>query len=157
MSRPRYNWWPFALNMVRDYPYRKREFDALHEQKITASATGLPGGGGSSRTVEQIALRQLPKQEQKEYDTVHQAVLRTRQMKDGEYRLQVVEMTLWQNRYTIAGAAMRLNIPEDRAKRYRWEFIVLVGYLYGDFLSKQDYEEVIGRKKKSSTPKAKKL
>ena len=157
MSRPRYNWWPFALNMVRDYPYRKREFDALHEQKITASATGLPGGGGSSRTVEQIALRQLPKQEQKEYDTVHQAVQRTRQMKDGEYRLQVVKLTLWQNRYTIPGAAMRLNIPEDRAKRYRWEFIVLVGYLYGDFLSKQDYEEVIGRKKKSSTPKAKKL
>lgn len=157
MSRPRYNWWPFALNMVRDYPYRKREFDALHEQKITASATGLPGGGGSSRTVEQIALRQLPKQEQKEYDTVHQAVQRTRQMKDGKYRLQVVELTLWQNRYTIAGAAMRLNIPEDRAKRYRWEFIVLVGYLYGDFLSKQDYEEAIGRKKKSSTPKAKKL
>lgn len=153
MSRPRYNWWPFALNMVRDYPYRKREFDALHEQKITASATGLPGGGGSSRTVEQIAMRQLPKQEQKEYDTVHQAVQRTRQMKDGEYRLQVVKLTLWQNRYTIPGAAMRLNIPEDRAKQYRWEFIVLVGHLYG-FLSKQDYEEIIGRKKKSSPPRA---
>ena len=137
--------------MVRDYPYRKREFDALHEQKITASATGLPGGGDSSRTVEQIALRQLPKQEQKEYDTVHQAVQRTRQMKDGEYRLQVVKLTLWQNRYTIPGAAMRLNIPEDRAKRYRWEFIVLVGHLYG-FLSKQDYEEIIGRKKKIPLP-----
>ena len=155
MSRPRYNWWPFALNMVRDYPYRKREFDALHEQKITASATGLPGGGGSSRTVEQIALRQLPTQEQREYDAVHQAVLRTELLPDGETRVKVIRLTLWRNQFTVPGVANWLHIPESRAKSYRWEFIMLTAYCYG-LISQEDYLAEI-KKRSYRTPKAKKL
>lgn len=159
MSKARYNWWPFALNMVRDYPYRKREFDALHEQKITASATGLPGGGpgggGSSRTVEQIALRQLPAQEQREYDAVHKAELRTLLMPDGETRVKVIRLTLWRNQFTVPGVANWLHISESRAKSYRWEFIMLTAYCYG-LISQEDYLAEI-KKRSYRTPKAKKL
>lgn len=152
MSRPRYNWWPFALNMVRDYPYRKREFDALHEQKITASATGLPGGGGSSRTVEQIALRQLPTGEQEEFEAVDKALSRTRIMSCASERIQVVKWTLFRN-YRITDTALRLHISERTVRRYRYQFVALVWCMYKN-KSEEEYREIInqdlGNKKRTT-------
>ena len=65
MSTPRYNWWPFVLNMIKDYPKRKMDYDDLHDQTVTASITGMTGGGSASRKTENTALRQLPAQEQR--------------------------------------------------------------------------------------------
>ena len=31
MSKPRYNWWPFVLNMIRDYPERAKEIVPVEE------------------------------------------------------------------------------------------------------------------------------
>lgn len=139
MSKPRYNWWPFALNMIRDYPDRKREYNDLHEQKITANLSGIPGGGGSSRTVEDIALRLLPRQEQLEYDAVRRAVELTLLEPEGKLRFDIVDLTIMKNRYTLHGAALRLNVSYRTAQRYRWLFVALVGYTYG-FLSLDEYE-----------------
>ncbi len=147
MSKPRYNWWPYVLNMIRDYPFRKRDYDALHQQQVTAKTSGLPGGGGASRTLENIVLRQLPAAEQREYDAVHKAITMTKMLHSGDIRLKVVRHTLITGRYNIAGAAMQLGISEKCAKTYRWEFIMTVGYTYG-FLTKEEYEQEIERRKK---------
>lgn len=118
MSSPRYNWWPFVLNMIKDYPKRKMDYDDLHEQTVTASITGMTGGGSASRKTENTALRQLPAQEQREYDAVKSAVLRTKQAPDGSVRLKVIKLTLWRNQFTIPGVADRLHITESKAKQY---------------------------------------
>ena len=47
MSRPRYGWWGYIKNVIRAYPELKREYNALHEQSVTANVSGLPGGGGA--------------------------------------------------------------------------------------------------------------
>ena len=60
MSSPRYGWWSYAKAMIRAYPQLHREYEQLHSQKVTASISGMPGGGGASRTTEDIALRRLP-------------------------------------------------------------------------------------------------
>lgn len=146
MSKPRYNWWPYVLNMIRDYPIRKRDYDALHQQTITASTSGMPGGGGASRTTEQIALRQLPKAEQREYDAVTGAFKLTEQMPDHRDRIKVVELTMIRNWYSIGGAAVHLNIQEGKAKQYRWEFIMTVAYTYG-LIEKEEYTEVLKKRK----------
>ena len=149
MSKPRYNWWPFALNMIRDYPAREAQYRELHRQNITANTSGMPGGGGASRTTETIALRQLPPQEQREYDAVHKAVDRIRRRKDGKLRYSVVKMTLWQG-YNIAGAALVASVSEHTARRYRWQFVLLVGHIYG-FLTEQEYMSAL--KKDTGTEK----
>ena len=155
LSSPRYNWWPFVINMIRDYPKRKLDYDDLHDQKVTASATGAPGGGAASRKTEDTALRQLPAQEQREYDAVHKAELRTLLMPDGETRVKVIRLTLWRNQFTVPGVANWLHISESRAKSYRWEFIMLTAYCYG-LISQEDYLAEI-KKRSYRTPKAKKL
>ena len=138
MSKPRFNWWSFALNMIRDYPERAREIKDLRQQKITANLSGMPKGGGASRTTEGISLRELDdKQSQREYEAVHKALARTRARTDGELRLDIVKLTMWKG-YTIPGAAMILNTSADTARRYRWQFIMLVGQCYG-FLTEEEY------------------
>jgi len=142
MSKPRYNWWPFALNMIRDYPVRKAEYNDLHDQKITADLTGMPGGGSAYRTVENIAVRLLPQQEQREFDAVHKAIEYTRILPDGSLRMKVIRLSLMGKVYSIPGAALVANISERTARRYRWQFVMLVGHTYG-FLTKEEYDAAL--------------
>ena len=127
MSKPRFNWWSFALNMIRDYPARRAEYRARYER-------------GDARP--------LPMQEQKEFIAVHKAIESTKAMEDGRLRIRLVDITLWKKTNTIAGAAMLLNISEETAKRYRWQFVLLVGHTYG-FLSDEEYQELAARRKES--------
>lgn len=157
MSKPRYNWWPFVLNMIRDYPGRAKDIKEIRQQKVTADTSGMPGGGGASRTTEGVAMRELPeKQAQREYEAVHKALTRTRARVDGKLRADVVKLTLWKG-YTIRGAATLLNTSDDTARRYRWQFIMLVGCCYG-FLTEEEYRaavkrEMIGQKLESQSQK----
>lgn len=142
MSKPRFNWWGTAMNIIRDYPQRKRDYDDLKEQKITADLSGMPGGGsGTHRVVEGLALRQLPYQEQKEYDAVHRALELTKGMEDGKKRCEVVELAFWKG-LTIRGIAVQAYMSERTARRYRWEFVLLVGREYGS-IDNEEYQRAL--------------
>lgn len=144
MSKPRFNWWGTAMNIIRDYPQRKQDYDGLKQQQITADISGMPhGSGGASRVVEGLALRQLPYQEQKEYDAVHRALERTRRMGEGEIRCRVVKLAFWRG-MTIPEIAMQVHESERTARRYRWQFVLLVGKEYGSI----DEEEYLRALKK---------
>jgi len=133
MSKPRYNWWGFALNMIKDYPGRKKELEEIQRQNISAKINTAPGGGYRSvnRPTEAAAARQLPLCDQREYDAVQKAVSATGAQRDGETRLKVVSLTLFKNSHTIPGAALKLGISEDKAKKYRWEFVMATGAAFG--------------------------
>ena len=137
MSKPRYNWWGFALAMIRDYPNRQKELKEMHEQKVTANLNGMPGAHTASRTTEGIAIKQLPAQEQREFDAVDKAIRRVKGMTEPKLRMAVIKTTLLEG-YSIPTAAMRLNTAERTARRYRWQFILLVGHMYG-FLTEEEY------------------
>ena len=42
MSKPRYRWWGYIRNVIRAYPELKKEYDALHQQSVTANLSGMP-------------------------------------------------------------------------------------------------------------------
>ncbi len=122
MAKERFNWWPFVLNMIHDYPDRKLECCDLHQQ------------------------------EQKEFDAVRKAIEHTRMMKDGAIRMKIIDLTLWKRYTTIAGAAMRLGISERTAQRYRWQFVILVGHKYGFLTEEEYNQQVqkeLGNKKRN--------
>ena len=131
MSKPREYWWSYAKAMIRAYPNLKRQYDELHKTQVTANMSGMPGGGGASRTVEQIAIRQLPPCKQREYDSVSKAISRTKLMQNGKERLAVIDLVLWRQTHTIEGAAMHLHISQAQAWRFHRDFIYLVGKYYG--------------------------
>ena len=131
MSTPRYIWWSYAKAMIRQYPLLKTEYEDLHRQNVTASMTGLPGGGSASRTTEKVALRQLPAIKQREFDAVDMAIQATRKMPNGKDRMKVISLVYWKEGLTIEGAAQRIPCSKETAWRYHRDFVRLVGKKYG--------------------------
>ena len=73
MSRPRHWWWASVRSAIRQYPAllaKKNELQAMQVTKAVKSIKGrggelhdfyaTPGGGGNGRTVERLALAELP-------------------------------------------------------------------------------------------------
>lgn len=131
MSRPRYDWWPYVKGMIRRYPALADEYRELHTPTVTASYSGMPGGGGTGRPLEDLAIRELPSTRQREYEAVRRAIHITERMRSGGQRLQLIRLVLWENRYTLQGAALSIPISYRQAKTYQQEFIYLVARNYG--------------------------
>lgn len=132
MSSPRYRWWGFARRMIRDYRSLKIQYEDLHSQSITAGTSGMPRGSGNRSVVESLALRQLPKDDQRVYDAVSRAVEITNLLPDGELKLDLIRYVYWNKRqHTVKDAAMQLYISRRTAERWHAEFVRLVGKCYG--------------------------
>ena len=131
MSKPRYKWWGYIRNVIRSYPELKREYEALHEQSITANLSAMPGGSDATRGTENIAIRELPRTKQREYDAVQRAIELTRRMPNGELRLRIIDLVYWKRTHTVEGAAMKVGYSADWGKRLHGNFVLLVAKCYG--------------------------
>lgn len=131
MSNPRYGWWGYAKYIIRVYPIRKQAYDALHEPSLEVNISGIPAGNQTSRTVENIAIRELPHTEQKEYEAVRQAIQATKHLSNGNERLRIMDMVYWKQSHSLSGAAQVVGYSYDRAKQLHREFVRLVAKYYG--------------------------
>lgn len=132
MSRPKYRWWGFARKMVRDYPDLKMKLDELHTQSMSPDISGMPRGGSAGRTTESIALRQLPPDDQQDYDAVRRAIEITRQLADGDARIALIRYAYWGKKmHKLEDAALQVHVSERTAQRWHADFIRLVGKCYG--------------------------
>lgn len=148
MSKPRYRWWGYIRQVILAYPELKKEYDALHQQSVTANMSGMPGGGQASRGTENIAIREMPHTKQKEYDAVRKAIEITQRMPNGSSRLRMIEFVYWKSvRFTVEGAAMKVGYSPDRGKQIHGEFVRLVAKCYGGLM---DYESNEDKNKPST-------
>lgn len=131
MSTDRYGWMGFARWMVRKYPERAAALGDLHAMKVTARYSLEPGGGGPERTTEAVATRQLPEDEQKEYDAVRAALERVIAAPDADARLKLIRMVHWDRSCGLYAAAQKIGISEITAKRWNGSFLRDVGRNYG--------------------------
>ena len=132
MSKPRYLWWDYIRKVIRAYPERKKEYEELHRQSVTANLSGMPGSARASRGTEDIAIRELPRTKQKEYDSVNRAIELTRKMHNGNQRLKMIEHIYWKKtKYTVEGAAEKVGYSSDRGKQIHRDFVRLVAECYG--------------------------
>jgi hypothetical protein len=131
MSKPRYKWWGYIKNVIRAYPALKREYEQLHEQSITASMSGMPGGNGVSRGTEIVAVKELPYTKQREYEAVRRAIEVTKRMANGEQRMRIIDLVHWKRTHTVEGAAMKVGYSTDRGKQLHGDFVRLVAKYYG--------------------------
>lgn len=121
-------------NIIRAYPDYCRELESIREQKITANYSATAHGSSVSKPVETLALRELPKVEQKRYKAVVGAIRKTKRLKDGEERLRLIEMVFWKKSHTLQGAAMACNVSYGTAKRWHNEFIKSTARCHGGLL-----------------------
>lgn len=121
----------FVRWMVRAFPARAQALGDLHAMKMTARYSMEPGGGGPERTTEAVAIRQLPEDEQKEYDAVRTALERMAARSDAKDRLRLIRMVYWDRSCGLYAAARKVGISEATAKRWNGSFLRDVGWNYG--------------------------
>lgn len=131
MSKPRYGWWGYAKDMIRRYPGLKEEYANLHSSSVTADYSGMPRSGGESRALECLAIRELPRTQQREYEAVRRAVEVTERYRNGRDRLKIIKLVLWDGSHTLAGAALTVPCHKDTAVQWHGDFIRLVASYYG--------------------------
>lgn len=132
MSKPKYMWWSFVKAMIRAYPTLEKNWKDLHATSITANYSAMPKGGNAGRTVETVALRQMPPDDQRMYDAVSKAIEITRLLPEGQRRLELIRLAYWGERpMSLKSAALLLFISEICAKRWHGDFVRAVARAYG--------------------------
>lgn len=129
MSKPRYSWWGYVKSMVRRYPYLAREYSDLKE--LSSSEEGARSKNKISRPTENLALRELPKTAQREYEAVRRAVETVKTYKTGKEQLQIIDLVYWKKTHSLSGAALKVGFSYDRAKQLHTQFLRLVAKYYG--------------------------
>ncbi len=126
MNKQREIWWSYARGMIRQYPQLRAEYLELHQQSLTAEYSGMPKSEGSSRTTENIALRELPPKKQREYEAVDKAITATKQLANGALRLKLIKEIYWTGGKKIESAACSIPCSEATAWRWHGDFVRLV-------------------------------
>ena len=128
-SKPRAKWWGYVRRVLYEYPRMRAQLDEMQ-----AGATSTTAGYGAvaahsapGRPVERAAIVTLPATEQRELEAVEAAVRETRQLRDGETRLRIIDMVFWRRSHTLSGAAMAENVNYWTAQKKANQFIRMVG------------------------------
>lgn len=145
MSKPRYWWWSAVRLAIRQYPILAARKNDLQDMQITKAVTSIrdksgrlqdyyapPGGGGNSRTVERLALVELPPVEEAILEAVRLAIDATENGRDGAEHMALLRDYYWK-RYRLQDAAQRAHIDYKTAQRWNGAFVRRVaqnlGYL----------------------------
>ena len=123
MSTSKDIWRTYVEGMIRKYPERAAALEDLHAMKMTARYSLEPGGGGPERTTEAVAVRQLPRREQREYDAVRDALDRLVVMPEGKLRLRLIRLVYWDRSHRLFAAAQKIGISKRTAIRWKDAFI----------------------------------
>lgn len=127
MSRPRYRWWGYVKAVIRAYPAlsaRLRDLQTPGVSQHPGEGNAAPGRAG--RPTEALALRTLPRQEQRELEAVQEALFETAALPDGGARVKLIQMVFWRRSHTLEGAAQALHWSYGHAKRIQERFICQV-------------------------------
>ena len=113
---------------IRKYPELKRRDRELKETALIAQYGGRIGGKSTetSRTAEAAAMRQLPRDEQRELDAVSTAIQTTMRYRNGELRIRIIDLVYWRNTHTLEGAAMEVHVSGKTAQGWHSDFVELV-------------------------------
>jgi RinA family phage transcriptional activator len=128
MAKTKPAWWNYVKKIIREYPKLQKEIMRPLEPKITSTiGTGGHGSGVNSPT-EGCVIHNLPKQKQKKYDAIENAIEKTKQRYNitAADRLKVIDLVYWKETYTLAGAALQIHVHENTAGTYSADFIRLV-------------------------------
>ena len=128
MGKAKESWWNYVKCILREYPMLKKEIETPLEARITVRPGGGIGGGGKSSPVESAVIHDLPPKKQRKYEAVEWAMQQTKMRNRQDYaaRVKIIDLVYFQQRKTIAGAALAVGCATSTAGAWQGEFIRLV-------------------------------
>lgn len=121
-----YRWRARARAAIKRYPELLQAEADLRAGKVTPAYSGIPGGGSASRTTELLAMRELPKDAQRDLDAVRLALDTIKRYRNADLRYRLIEISYWRQTHSIDGAAMLIHVAPRTAHEWDRGFIELV-------------------------------
>lgn len=119
-------WRADARKAIRQYPDLLKKEAQLKAVSVIPAYSGMPSAHNASRTTENVALKQLPRDEQRDLDSVRAAIDTIRRYRNGGLRYKLIELCYWRNSHTIEGAALVLHVHEKTAHEWDRGFVEMV-------------------------------
>ena len=66
-------------------------------------------------------------QEKADFEAVKNAISQTRRLRNGEMRMEMIDLVFWKQSHTLSGAAMQFPLCEREVRQWHTDFIRLVG------------------------------
>lgn len=123
---PRRGWWGYVKWVIRDQPEKRADLSELQRTMRGRAFSTVSQSNDPGRGVEIAALRTLPGWAGVEFEAVERAIRLTRQRRDGEARLKLIELVYFRKSHSLTGAAIACYTSERTAKRWHSDFIKLV-------------------------------
>lgn len=121
-----YRWRARARAAIKRYPELLQAEADLRAGKVTPAYSGIPGGGSASRMTELLAMRELPKDAQRDLDAVRLALDTIKRYRNADLRYRLIEISYWRRTHSIDGAAMLIHVAPRTAHEWDRGFIELV-------------------------------
>lgn len=103
----------------------------------TASGSSIGDGfrsiGKVSHPTEDLALKELPPDEQREHDAVERALRIAKGWKNGEAQIKLIELIYFKQTHNLLGASQVVGYSYDRSKQLVRQFQRLVARELGIF------------------------
>ena len=96
-SKRRTNWWRGIKAIIREYPNYINRAD-----KLSCA-------------------------EKADFEAVKNAIYQTRMLRNGEMRMEMIDLVFWKQSHTLSGAAMQFPFCEREVRQWHTDFIRLVG------------------------------
>lgn len=139
-------YWNYVKAIIRQYPALKKKMETPLEPRYTRGAgtkyinvdkdgkkeerVSFEGGaaGGNSSPVERCVIHDLPPKEQRRFDAVDNAIVKTKEQHHDDWkpRLDIIDLVYFKGTHTIAGAALKVGCHENTAGRWQAQFIHMV-------------------------------
>lgn len=134
MSKPRYWWWASVRTAIRQYPALRAKKDELQSMQVTKAVKSIqgkggelhdfyapPGGRGNGRTVERLALAELPPVEEQILEAVRIAIEATEASRNGREHMAMLRDYYFRG-MSMQAAADRAYVDLKTAQRWNGTF-----------------------------------
>lgn len=125
-------WWrPLVEKALREYPRMRQRKAELQGTSLTPNYNPMPSGNSVARTTENLAMNNLPEDEEKWLTAIEKAILEVSEQADGKSCLALISCVYFKKTHTVSGAAIQCHVSESTAKRRIGRFIWTVGKYKG--------------------------
>lgn len=105
MSKPANSWYGIVIKTIRRYPELKKRKAQMHNSNIIANYSAMPKSNTSSRTTENIAIRELKPADERELQAVEKAIGVMYSLNEGKEIMKIVELVDFKHTHLLRGAA----------------------------------------------------
>lgn len=127
MGKPKNDWYPRAVQLIRLYPALSSRRDSLDGGRITANYSASQGHSSqAARSVENMVLSQLSPIDDISLDIVQRAIDEILTRPYGDLTMEVIRHVDWEKDCTLEAIQGKLPVSGRTARRYRNRFIKLV-------------------------------